>query len=123
MKHSPIRRDQHRGGVTSAGKAQIVGGESVDAIPGGKIHVVVMLHWKGFVQVAQDIGGITEVRVNQGGSAQHVHHADGEQGSTDTVPADIEQIQGERVVVDPVIAEGISPKLRGGDEHPVRGNW
>ncbi len=58
--------------------------------------------------------GIKKIDVGQRSRADDVDGGHGEQGGADTVAADIEQVDGEMGVVDPVVAEGVAAELGGG---------
>jgi hypothetical protein len=77
-------------------------------------------HRKRVVERLQHRGRITKIRARREcGSAQHVDDGDGEQRRADAVAADIQQVDGEMIVVDAVVAEGIAAELGGGHQQPV----
>jgi len=71
------------------------------------------------VQRVDDLGRVAEVGLRQRLGAEGVEGRDREQGRADAVAADVEQVHGEVVVVDPAVAERVAPELGRGDEPPV----
>src|SRR5207249_619250 len=85
--------------------------------------VVLTFHRKRAAQRRQDLAWIAEIRAREGLGAQNVHDRDGEQGCADAVGTNIQQVNGEVIRVEPVIAEGIPAQLTGRNEAPVGVNF
>ena len=122
MADGTVRPNQNGGRVSPAGECQLAGGEAVGSIPCGEIHVVVLFHRERGVEACQHGRGVVEIGSRERTGPQYVDHTDREQGGSHPVPADIKQVEGEGVVVEPMVSEGIAPELRGGHEDPVRGD-
>ena len=91
----------------------------VDAVPDREEEPVLLLHLEGIVEGCKNLARHAEIGLGKGLRAQGVHGRDREQCRADSVAADIEQVEGEMVVIEPVIAKRIAAQLGRGDEPPV----
>ncbi len=76
--------------------------------------------WNARLTRGEDLAWITEIGL-QGSDcgAECVQGGDGQQRRTDAVTADVEQVEGEVLVVEPVVTERVAAQVGGGDESPV----
>ncbi len=77
----------------------------VDAVPDGEIEIVLAVHLKRLIQRAQHRFRRAEIGVQQGAGAEGIGGGDGEQRGADAVAADVQQVDGEVLSVNPVITE------------------
>ena len=91
----------------------------IDAVPDGEVQAVLLVHLERVVERGEHLAGLAEVGLGQRLRPQRVHGRDREQGRADAVAADVQQVEGEMVVVEPVVAERIAAQLGRGDEPPV----
>lgn len=103
--------DEDGGRVAAAGVEEVSGGFVVDAVPEGEVHLVLFFHVEGFVHAGEDGGGVEEVDACEALGAEDVDGGDGEEGGADAMAADVEEVEGEVVVVDPVVAKGVAPEV------------
>ena len=76
-----------------------------DAIPDGEEQTVLLIHLKRVIERAQDLTRLPEVSLWQRLRPQCVHRRDRKQRRSNAMPADVQQVEGEMVVVEPVVAE------------------
>ena len=105
--------------MAAAGVVDPAGGPVVDAVPDREVQAVLLVHLERPVQGGEDLAGLAEVGLGQRLRPQGVQGRDREQGGADAVAADVEQVEGEVVVVEPVVAERVAAQVGGGDEPPV----
>ena len=105
--------------MASTGVVDAPRGLVIDAIPDREIEPVLLLHLKRVVEGAKHLTWHPEISLGKGLRAQGIHGGDREQGRADSVAADVEQVKGEMVVIEPVIAERIATQLGRGNEPPV----
>ena len=115
-----LRMDQDGRRVAAAGVAQLPPASGVDPVPSGEEHVIVLLHREGVVEAGEDGGGIVKIGPRERRGAQHIDDTYGKKGRPHAMAAYIQQVEGEMVVVEPMIAEGVPAQLRGGHKDPVR---
>src|SRR5262249_40995942 len=60
---------------------------------------------------AEDGSGVAEVDIGESLRTKRIQGGNGEEGGADSVAADIQQIEGEVLGVDPVVPEGIASQL------------
>ena len=74
---------------------------------------------KALFSRGQHLAGVAEVGVGQRLRAEDVHRRHRQQRRADAVAAHVEQVDGEVVGVEPVVAERVAAQVRRGDEAPV----
>jgi hypothetical protein len=79
----------------------------------------VLLHLERFVHAREHCRRVAEIQIGQGLGTQRLERGDREQRRADAVAADVEQVEGEVVVVDPVVPEGIAAELCRGHVAPL----
>ncbi len=88
-------------------------------IPDREKQTVLLVHLESVIECAQDLARQAEIRLWQRLRSESIHGRDRKQGRADAVAADIQQVKGEMVVIEPVIAERVTPQLGRGNESPV----
>ena len=105
--------------MAGRGVAQPAGGAVIDAVPDGAEQLAVALHLVGLVERGEHLRGAAEVGARQGLRAQRVGDRHRQQRRAHAVAADVDQVEREVLVVDPVVAEGIAAQLGRRNEAPV----
>lgn len=91
----------------------------VDPVPDREEQAVLLVHLERLVQGGQDLARVSEIGLRQRLRPQGVQGRDRQQRRADSVAAHVEQVKGEVVLVDPVVAERVAPQLGRRDEPPV----
>ena len=98
------------------------GGRLKHAIPDRKELVVVFLHRKGTVQAGEHLGRLVESNSGKGLAAEGIIDRHRKERGPDAVAADVVQVNCQAAIVEPMVTEHVSAKLRGGNESPVGAN-
>ena len=105
--------------LAAAGKGQHPQWLMIDAIPDGEIFVVVAAHRERAIEALQNGTGIVKIGDRKELGAQDVEDRNGKQGRANAMARDIEQVEGERFGVEPVIAKAVAAEVRARQIAPV----
>ena len=90
----------------------------VNAVPDREIQTVLIFHLESLVQRTQYRFRPTEIGVLQGAGPERIRYRDGQQRRTDAVSANVQQIKGKVLPIDPLITKGIASQFRARSEKP-----
>ena len=91
--------------MTATGIYELVIVAIVNTVPDGEKQIVVLFGGKCIVECKEDLVRFAEIRVGQCMRAQHIDDRNRQQGCSPTMTADIDQIDGEVILIDPVISK------------------
>ena len=91
----------------------------INAIPNREIHAVLAFHRESLVQRGEHGGGVAKISIRQRARADQVDGGYREQRCGDAMPADIEQVNGEMLFIDPVVTKRIAADFAGGVVFPI----
>ncbi len=94
--------------MAASGIGKLVARVVVHAVPHREGHLVLLGRGKMLVEGREHRAGIAEVGSGQRLRTQHVRHRDGKQGGANPVPGDVDEVDGQAVLVEPVVAERVA---------------
>ena len=94
--------------MAAAGVGERAAGGVIDAVPDGEVFVAVLRALEGLIQRGQHLVGLSHVGAGKGAGANDIADGDGEQRGVQAVPGDVDEIEREVIVIDPMIADGIA---------------
>src|ERR1700683_1105040 len=88
-------------------------------IPDGEKLLSVSIHAKGAVQAAHHGRRIVEIGSRENLVGESIEHADGQETRSDAMPADVQHVDSQMLLVEPMEAKSVAAQLRRWNKPPI----
>src|SRR6476620_4912834 len=94
--------------MTASRPSQLAIRAIIDAIPNSEESLAMLFALKSIIELGEHLIGPLHVRAEHRARADHDGDGDREQGGIETVPGDVDGVDGEMMLVHPMVAQGIA---------------
>ena len=113
------RKQEDGGGMTAAGPSHGAARAVVNTIPDREEFFAMVFALEDVIQFGQHLIGLLHVGPGQCARADHVGHGDGKQRGIEPVSGDVDEVEGEVILVHPVVTDRIAAEGGGREVAPI----